>query len=142
MNIFSIIPGVLKAIGKITGLDIVNKAADALSTAQLTPEQQADLQKALIAETVQLRQLDIDELKTVMSESIAEIQSADKYVSRARPTGLYLFYLATFAITIALVLGVKVDSTAILATLGPLGGVGGTYVFRRTTEKLNGGGAE
>lgn len=140
MNLFKLLPGVLRAVAKIIGIDSVDKAAAALEQAQLTPEQQAAVEQALIAQTVSIRQLDVEELKTVMSESIAEIQSADKYVARARPTGLYLFYLATFATVVAEIAGVKIDPTVILATLGPLGGVGGTYVYRRTTEKLNGSG--
>lgn len=136
MNPLDLLPGVLKAVAKILGIGKLSEAADALSNAQVTPEQKLELQKAL----VEFRQLDVEELKTVMTEALAEIQSTDKYVSRARPTGLYLFYIVSAGLATALILGVKIDPTAVLTILGPLAGVGGTYVYRRTTEKLNGNG--
>jgi hypothetical protein len=142
VSLLSILPGALKAIGKVLGLDVFGKAADALGSLSLSPEQQVALQTALATHEEEMQRLSIEELKTVLSENLAMISSSDKYVSRARPTGLYLFYLATFAVVVAEIFGVKIDSTVILATLGPLGGVGGTYVYRRTTEKLNGGGSE
>ena len=140
MDILGILPGILKAAGKILGIGKLGEAGDAITNAQVTPEQRVALQQTLANEITQLRQYDVEELKTVLTESLAEIQSPDKYVSRARPTGLYLFYLVSAGLAVAVILGVKVDPTAILTILGPLAGVGGTYVYRRTTEKLNGNG--
>lgn len=56
----------------------------------------------------------------------------------ARPAGLYVFYIACLLFTIGLMSGADIDATAIGAVLIPLGGVGGAYVVKRTTEKLEG----
>ena len=139
MSLLSLLPGVLKTIAKVTGLDIVGKAAEALSSVSLSPEQQTALQAALLEHEAKMKALGIEEMKAAMSESLAMIASEDKYVKRARPTGLYIFYVVTAAIAIGMLFGVTVDPTAVLTLLAPLAGVTGTYVFRRTTEKLNGG---
>lgn len=141
MNWLSLIPDALKAIGKITGLNIASDAADAITKLTLSPEQQAQLQQALFTHEQAMAQINLDQFKTAMSEAVAEIQSPDKYVSRARPTGLYIFYIVSGAIAVGMLLGVKIDPTAVLTILGPLAGVGGTYVYQRTQEKINGNGA-
>lgn len=138
--LLSLLPGVLKAVGKILGIGKLDEAASALENAQISPEKQAELQQALIEQTKALRTLDIEELRTMMTEAIAEIQSPDKYVARARPTGLYIFYVCTAAVVTATILGVKIDPVATLTMLSPLAGVGGLYTYRRTTEKMNGNG--
>ena len=137
MNLLSLLPGVLKTAAKLLGLDI-ESAAKAIVGETLTPEQQVTLENGLRAHEEEMQRLSIEELKTVMSEGMAMIASPDKYVSRARPTGLYIFYGVSASIAIGMLFGVKIDPTAILTILGPLAGVGGTYVYQRTREKLNG----
>ena len=137
MSLLSLLPGVLKTIAKVTGLDAMGRVADVL--ASLPPDQQAAVQAALLEHEAKMKALGIEEMKAAMSESLAMIASEDKYVKRARPTGLYIFYVVTAAIAIGMLFGVTVDPTAVLTLLAPLAGVTGTYVFRRTTEKLNGG---
>jgi hypothetical protein len=78
-------------------------------------------------------------MKEFVSEAIAEIGSNDKYVSRARPTGLYIAYTVTLAITAGLLLQVKMDLGPVISLLTPLFGAGGYYMFLRTKEKMNGG---
>jgi len=138
MGLLDLLPGALKGIGKLLGIGgKVQEVADAISGAP--PEVRAQMAAALQEHERAMRQLDIDELKTFMSESLAEIQSPDRYVSRARPTGLYIFYIVSAAIAVGMLFGVKIDPTAVLTILGPLAGVGGTYVYMRTKEKLGNG---
>lgn len=137
--ILKALPGLFKAIGKITGIDIIDKAADALLGHNLSPEQELALQQAVMEHELAVRQINIEELKTVMAESQLMIQSDDKYVKRARPTGLYIAYLCSIGLTIALIAGVKVDSAAILTLMAPLYGASGYYMHLRTKEKMNGG---
>jgi len=137
--LLGLLPSILKTAARITGLSVLKDAGEALATAQLTPEQQAQLQEATQRHEAAMKQLSIDELRTVMSESLTMLQSEDRYVKRARPTGLYAFYAVCTAACVAIVLGVEVDATALLTVLAPLGGVTGTYVWARTKERLNGG---
>lgn len=139
MNILSLLPGVLKTAAKVLGVDIEG-AAKAIVGNTLTSEQQASLTAGLREHEEEMKRLSIEELKVLMSEGMAMIASPDKYVSRARPTGLYIFYGVSAAIAIGMLFGVKIDPTAVLTILAPLAGVGGTYVYQRTREKLNGGG--
>jgi hypothetical protein len=60
----------------------------------------------------------------------------DKLAAIARPMGLYVFYLVCIIFTIGLIFTDKLDALTIGAVLVPLGGVGGTYVVKRTEEKL------
>ena len=131
-----LLPGILKTVASVTGLDIVKQAADAIGGAALSPEQEATLQAQLQRHEEAMKALSIDEMKTAMSESLAMISSSDKYVSRARPTGLYIFYAVAASIAVAKIFGSAIDPTAILTILAPLAGVGGAYVFKRTEEKL------
>lgn len=140
LPLLALLPAALKTIAKITGLDIVGKAGDVLASTQLSPEKQAELQQAMLAHEAQMKALGIEEMKAAMSESMVMLGSDDKYVKRARPTGLYIFYAITAAIAVGMLLGVEIDPTAVLTILAPLAGVGGTYVYRRTTEKLGGNG--
>lgn len=137
--ILKLLPGLLKTAAKALGIDI-ESAAKAIVGEQFTPEQQIALDAALKQHEAEMFQLGIEEMKVAMSESLAMIQSTDKYVARARPTGLYIFYAVSAALAIGMLFGIKVDPTAVLTILGPLGGVGGMYVYKRTTEKLNGNG--
>ena len=136
MNLFSLLPSILKTVGNVLGIGVVKDAGDALAKAQLSPDQQAALQEAMLTHEKDMAQISLDELKTVMSESLAEIQSPDKFVSRARPTGLYFAYLGTLAIIVATIVGVKIDSGAIITLLAPMWGQAAWYSYNRTQEKL------
>jgi hypothetical protein len=135
-----LLPTILKTVGKVTGLSILGDAGDALDKAQLTPEQKVALNAALAEHEEKMAQIGLDQFKTAMSESLAEIQSSDKFVARARPTGLYAYYLVCLAIVGAMLAGLKIDATAILTIVGPLAGTGGFYIYNRTQEKLAGNG--
>jgi len=137
--IIGIAAKIIKAAAGVLGVDSVKDVVDAIQGGKLTPEQRLAIETATDEHEKEMRQLDLDELKVFMSESLAEIQSSDKYVSRARPTGLYIFYAVSAAISVGMLFGVKIDPTAVLTILGPLAGVGGTYVYQRTKEKMNGG---
>jgi len=137
--LLKLLPTVLRTVGKVVGIDIFDKAADAITGVQLTPEQQAALEQAMLVHEREMRALSIEEMRTVMSESLAMISSSDKYVARARPTGLYIAYLCTLALVVALVAQVKIDPAAILTLMGPLFGAQGYYMHLRTKEKMNGG---
>src|SRR2546425_12979333 len=65
--------------------------------------------RSLLVHEKEMAQINLDTLKSLLSESLAEIQSPDKYVARARPTGLYIFYLVSAAIAIGMLFGVKID---------------------------------
>ena len=139
MGILDLLGPILKVAGKVLGIgDKVKEVADAIEGAP--PEVRAKIAADLQQHEQALKALSIEEMRVAMSESIAMVQSSDKYVSRARPTGLYIFYLASAAIAVGMLFGVKIDPTAVLTILGPLAGVGGTYVYNRTREKLNGNG--
>lgn len=129
---------IVKAAAGILGVDSVKDVFDAISNNKLTPEQKLQLELAIQEHQKELRQLDIEELKTVMSETSLMIQSDDKFVKRARPTGLYVAYACSIAITIALIAAIKIDAAAILTVMGPLYGAQGYYIYNRTREKLNG----
>jgi len=138
--LLGLIPGILRTIASITGLSPVKEAADAIQNAQLSPEKLAELQEALQRHELAMKALSVDELKTAVSESVAMITSPDKYVSRARPSGLYAAYAISTALAVALVFGVKIDAAAILTLMGPMYGAASVYVWRRTSEKLGGNG--
>lgn len=143
MNLLALIPGVLKTLGGVLGIgDKVKAVTDAIESAQGSPELRAQLEQSLRAHEEEMQRLSIEELKAIMSESMAMIASPDKFVSRARPTGLYFFYGVSTAIAVGMLFGIKIDPTAILTIIGPLAGVGGTYVVQRTREKLKGNGNE
>ena len=141
MNLLTFLPSVLKTLGGILGIsDKVKVVTDALASAEGSPELRAQLQQALLGHEAEMQRLNIEEMKAAMSESLAMIASEDKFVKRARPFGLYAFYVCTLALVGAHIAGIAIDPAAILTILAPLAGVGGTYVYRRTTEKLNGNG--
>jgi holin (3TMs family) len=144
-----LLPAILKAVARITGLSEVGTAADALQKAQLTPEQDAALQEELLRHEQAMKALSVDELKAAIAaataESTAMIQSGDAYVSRARPTMLYAATAITVAISLAVGVVVIRGGTVDLAIAGvlstlmlPLWGAAGLYVDRRTKEKMNG----
>src|SRR6266480_1088108 len=106
--LLGLLPSILRTVASITGLAPVKEAAEALANAQLSPEKQEELQEALLRHEQAMKALSNDELKTVVSESLALIASPDKFTSRARPFGLYTFYAASLAAVLAVVFGVKV----------------------------------
>lgn len=139
MNLLAFLPAVLKTLGGVLGIsDKVKVVTDALASADGSPELRAQLQQAFLGHEAEMRRLGIEELKAVMSESLAMISSPDKFVSRARPTGLYIAYISTLALIIALITQVPIDPVAILTLMGPLFGAQGYYIYNRTREKLNG----
>lgn len=140
--IIGLLTGALKTVGRIAGIDIFDKASDALEKLQLSPEKAAELQAALNQHMEEMRRLDIDELKAVISESTAMIQSPDKFVARARPMGLYAAYVCSIGLIAALIWGIKIDPTAILTIMGPMFGAQGYYMHLRTKEKMNGNGGD
>jgi hypothetical protein len=133
--LLKLLPGILKTIARLTGLPL-GDAASALEGAQLTPEQAAAVQDALQRHEQAMKALSVEELKAVISENVAMVTSPDKYVSRARPTGLYIFYAITGVLAVAKILGAAIDPSAIVTILLPLGGTSGLYVYQRTQEKL------
>lgn len=137
--LIGLLPKILKAAGSILGVDSVKDIVDSLQNNKFTPEQRLQLELAMNEQVKELRQLDIEELKTVMSETSLMIQSDDKFVKRARPTGLYVAYACSVAMTIALIAKIHIDPTAILTLMGPLYGAQGYYMHLRTKEKMNGG---
>jgi hypothetical protein len=148
-----LLPGALRAIGKIVGLggfaDTIASAIEGNSELALTPEQRAALDVELHTFEVQMRQQDTEQMKLYLSEALAEIQSADKFVSRARPTGYYAFVLGSlFYVALVGIISLRtgqLDAALVLATLAPLGGAGAQWQYNRTQEKkaklLNGNGA-
>jgi hypothetical protein len=134
--LLKVLPGLLKTVGKLTGLSKVSEAGEALAGAPaLSPDKAAELEVALGAQMVELRRVEADELKAILAEHIEEVKSDDAYVRRARPTGLYVFYLVSVAVVVGLLLKIDIDPAAILTVIGPLAGVGGYYVGNRTKEK-------
>jgi len=140
--IISIASKVIKAAAGVLGIDSVKDVVDAIQNNKLTPEQRIAIETATQEHQKEMRALDIEELKQVMSETSLMIQSDDKFVKRARPTGLYVAYACSIAMTIALISGTHVDATAILTLMAPLYGAQSLYIYKRTQEKMNGGGGE
>src|SRR5216117_831209 len=77
VNLFSLLPSILKAVGSVLGIGVVKDAGAALAAAQISPEQQVALQEALLVHEKEMAQINLDELKTAISESVAMIQSDD-----------------------------------------------------------------
>src|SRR5512146_1689384 len=118
MNLLGLLPNVLRAVGKVLGIDVVKQAGDALAGATLSPEQQVAVQQALAQHEEKLRELGIKELKTALSENLAMIASPDRFVSRARPTMLYV------ATGITALLSVIIGITIFRAVHIDLGAIG------------------
>lgn len=137
--IIGIAAKIIKAAAGVLGVDSVKDVVDAIQGNKLTPEQRLAIETATQEHEKEMRQLDIEELKEVMSETSLMIQSNDKYVARARPTGLYVAYSCSIAMVIALITGTHIDAAAILTLMGPLYGAQGYYMHLRTKEKMNGG---
>lgn len=139
MGLIDILSGAIKVVGKIIpGLgDKAKDVAEAIAGAP--PELRAAMQAELHEHEKAMKALSVEELKTVLSETQLMVQSDDKYIARARPTGLYIAYLCSVALAAALIFGVKLDAAAILTLMGPLYGAQGYYMHLRTKEKMNGG---
>ena len=147
--LLGLLPGILRTVASITGLAPVKEAAEAIASAQLTPEQQATLQEALLRHEQAMKALSVEELKSAVSESVAMVQSSDKYTSRARPTMLYVATGITAVLCVIVGIAVLKSTKIELGTVGaivslmtPLWGAGGYYIYARTREKLNGGASE
>ena len=139
MNLLGFLPDVLKTIGKalpIPGLSAVIDAIAPDKIAQLPPETQLALTTGLQKHEEAMRNADLEELKTYISESLAEIGSSDKFTSRARPTGVYAATFITTALALGLLWGVKLDTGAVATLLVPLWGSAAYYTANRTKEKL------
>jgi hypothetical protein len=93
VNLLSILPGVLKTVARVTGLAPLANAADLLSTAQIPPEKQLELQQALMEHELAMKQAAVEEYKATVDVIKTEATSEDKYVRRARPSFLYLMYI-------------------------------------------------
>lgn len=136
MNLWQLLPTILRTVGKLTGLGIATSTASALEQTPFSPEQQAALRVALVEHEQAMAAIDLERLKVLLSESLAEIQSTDRYTSRARPTGLYLAYICTAALVAGALAGVHLDASLILSLIAPCWGAAGFYGALRTKEKL------
>src|SRR5437879_2376229 len=120
--LLGLIPGILRTIASITGIAPANVAADAIQNAQIPPEKLAELQEALQRHELAMKALSVDELKTAVSESVAMLQSDDKFTKRARPSALYAATLITAALAAAMIFKVHLDTGALTAIMLPLWG--------------------
>lgn len=126
---------IIKAAAGVLGIDSVKDVVDAISNNKLTPEQRLAIESATATHEKEMTEL-------ALSETNLMLQSEDKYVKRARPTGLYVAYACSIAMTITLIVGTHVDAAAILTIMAPLYGSQGYYMHLRTKEKMNGNGNE
>lgn len=140
--LLGILPKIIKAAGSILGVDSVKDVVDAIEGNKLTPEQKVALDTATKQFEVEMRQIDTEQMKQFVAESVAEIQSSDKYVSRARPTGLYLAYALSAFVVIGMLTHLPIDRALVAEVIVPMYGAGGYYMYLRTKEKMNGNGGE
>lgn len=136
MNLKEILGDVVGVVGDVLHVDIIKQAGNAIKGHDTTPEELAKLDTALQQFQLAMRDKDIEELKLTISESIAEISSADKFVARARPFGLYCASILTIAVGVALICGRVIDTGAIVTVIGPMWMQGAWYTYNRTKEKL------
>lgn len=131
-----IVTGVLRTAASVVGINVggnvLEEAAKVLERVQDTPE----MRVALREHEQEMKKLANEEMQIANQEALAMIASEDKFVSRARPTGLYLFYVAAISLVIAHIFGKTIDPTFVWSVLAPLAGTGGLYVWKRTQEKL------
>lgn len=138
--LLGLVPKILKAASSILGIDSVKDVVDAISNNKLTPEQRMALEQAMREHEKEMRALDVEEMKTFVLESVAMIQSTDKFTSRARPTGLYLAYILTgFVVVVKALVDTTLDVGAALMLVAPFWGAGVQYQYLRSKEKMNGG---
>ena len=130
-----ILGGLAKEIPVVGDLvnDLLFKADEAM--AGMPPEQR-------VAFETKMAEIGLEEFKTEINAKVdlmkTEIQSKDKFIGRARPTGLYIYYLVTVVAVVALVAGIELDTGALVTIVAPLAGFGGWYTHNRTKEKVNG----
>lgn len=150
MAFLDILSGAIKTVGSVLHIPGSDQLADAIKPDNIPPEKQAELQAALLVHEEKMKALGIEELKVgidklraetedmkaVAAESLAMIQSPDKYTSRARPTGVYAATVITAALAVAMICGVKLDTGEIVTLLAPLWGSASFYAYQRTREKL------
>jgi len=153
-GILDVLPAILQTVSKVTGLSNVGDVVNALTGNTLPPEQKVALQQAMLEHENALAQINADQFKSVLTESLAEINSEDNYVKRARPTGLYVGYavVAFLAALQGFLLAKAVlhnppfsptwlDTGTMTTILTPLFGTGGLYMWLRTKEKTTSNGA-
>jgi hypothetical protein len=140
INPLKLLEGAAKAVGGALGID-VEGALDAIKN-DPSPEVQARLADF----DVQMRELALQEMQTEIDAKVdlmvAEIQSEDAYVRRARPTGLYVFYAAIILQTLVTCTsvffpGMNVPVEAFLSITTPLAGYSGWYAWNRSNDKKN-----
>lgn len=140
-NPLKLLKGAAEIVGGALGIDVKGALDTILDNP--TPEQRAQLQ----AFEIQLRELALEELQTEIDAKVglmtAEIQSEDAYVRRARPTGLYVFYIAIILQTVATIIATftsfAVPVEAFISITTPLAGYSGWYAWNRSQDKKNRG---
>ncbi len=139
MNLLSVLKPILQTVGTVTGIGVFKDAADAIGgdeMQKLPPETQAALEASLEKHEEAMRGFDTEDLKTVVSEAVAEIASPDKFTSRARPFCVYCAGVLTLSMGGAMMFGVRFDTGAMVTLMTPLWGNSMYYVYQRTQEKL------
>ena len=136
-----------EVVGTAVGIDVVGALDKIINNP--TPEQEAALQTF----DLRIRELALEELETEIDAKvdlmIAEIQSEDAYVRRARPTGLYMFYVTTavqvVVVSLVILMEMEIDYLGLAAAFGsitgPLAGYSSWYAYNRTQDKKNGAGS-
>ncbi len=136
--ILSLLPKLVKAAASILGVDSVKDVVDMIEGNKLSPEQKVALDAAAKQFEIEQRQIDTEQMKQFVLEAVAEINSPDKFVSRARPTGLYFAYILSALIVAGMLLHAPLDRALVVEVMLPMYGAGGYYMYLRTREKLNG----
>jgi len=142
MGIFDSILKVVKTAAGLLGVTSVKDLTAAIEGGKLTPEQRVALDAAAKQFEIENRQIDLEQMKQFVSEAVAEINSGDKYVSRARPTGLYLAYVLSGLVVVGMLFKIAIDRALVAEIMLPMYGAGGYYMYLRTKEKMNGNGSE
>lgn len=138
MSIFDDLGGFAVKLGK--GL-VQQVVGNIFGSEQPTEEDKANIAKAEAVVIAQIqaeleeKRLGIEEIKVFISESLAMINSSDKFTSRARPMGVYAATLITTMLAIGLMFEIKIDTVAILTLLAPLWGNAAYYTKSRSDEK-------
>ncbi len=136
MNPLKLLGGAAKILGSVFGVDL-SAIEKALEKDDLSPQQRVMLQD----HTIRLKELALEEVQTEVNAKLelmkAELEQEDKFVKRARPTGLYVSYLVSLGLAVALIAGADIDPAAVLTILGPVMGFSGWYTYQRSQEKLN-----
>jgi hypothetical protein len=145
VDLGGILGGALGSVVKLVGHEVpipglaalADGLAEKLSGA--TPEQQAQIQAAINAhDSIKLEQAKLDAALIHDDDEVekTELQSSDKFTSRARPSLLYLAGLITAAMAGAVILGRPLNTDALSYIMLPLWGHAGFYAYQRTKEKV------